>query len=277
VQKPSVGPDAARYLLAGMGEPVSRPFHLRWLLPKVCGQEPGRWWTVWGLSWVVAATGMFWWRFAAGDDWRVSGAATVLLLALPGILGPPVSIPIQVDLPATALMLVGMALFTVGTPAATVAGVVVMLVAASIRETAPIWAALTLWSAWPLVALAAPLIAAAFIRSSKTDPLGGEFQYVADHPVRSALAAHADRWRDGWLMVAPWGVCLAGLVGADWRLILILAVAYAQLLVATDTVRLLHHAAGPAMAAAAAQFVPVEWLLLAVAVHVVWWRKPERI
>ena len=78
-------------------------------------------------------------------------------------------------------------------------------------------------------------------------------------------------------MVAPWGVCLAGLVGSDWRLWLVLAVAYAQLLIATDSVRLYQHAAGPVLAVAAAQVVPVAWLPLAVVVHVVWWQTPERI
>jgi hypothetical protein len=42
-------------------------------------------------------------------------------------------------------------------------------------------------------------------------------------------------------------------------------------------VRLIHHAAGPVMAVAAAQTIPVEWLLLACVVHVAWWRTPERI
>jgi hypothetical protein len=67
------------------------------------------------------------------------------------------------------------------------------------------------------------------------------------------------------------------LIGADWRLLVVLGVAYAQLLVATDTVRLVHHVAGPAMAVAAAHVIPVEWLLLAVVVHVAWWFAPERI
>ena len=42
-------------------------------------------------------------------------------------------------------------------------------------------------------------------------------------------------------------------------------------------VRLLHTAAGPPVALAAAQVIPPHWLLLACVVHVVWSRKPELI
>lgn len=273
-----VGPDAQRYILAGQGVPQSRPFNLRWLLPKVLGPNLASWRAVWLMSWPIAAAGMYGWRIAAGDGWQIALAATVLLLALPGILGPVGSIPVQVDLPATALMLVAMALIELGHPAQIVGGVAVLSVAAMIRETVPVWAALTLWSLWPLLALAAPLVAWILVKP-KPDSLGDKYeaQWIADHPILSAILSHEGRWRDGWLMVAPWGVCLAALVGADWRLVLILALAYAQLLIATDTVRLVQHAAGPAMAVAAAAVIPVEWLLLAVVLHVAWFRTPERL
>jgi len=137
-------------------------------------------------------------------------------------------------------------------------------------------AALTLWSLWPLIALA-PVAVAALLIKSGPDPLGGRFQDIAAHPFRPALEHHAGRWRDGWLMVAPWGACIAALYAPDWRLLVVLAVAYAQLLVATDSVRLFHHVAGPAMAVAAAHVIPVEWLLLAVVLHVVWFRDPQRV
>ena len=274
---PKVGPDAARYWLAGSGVRQSRPFYLRWFLPKVLGDSMTAWWAVWGMSWPLLAAAMFAWRLAAGDGWQVAAAAAGLLIGLPGILGPEKSIPIQVDLPATALMVTGFALFEVGHPATIAAGVAVTALAATMRETVPIWAALTLWTLWPLMALIAPLMAWLIIKPAETDPLGAKFQDIADHPIRAALASHAGQWRDGWLMVASWGVCLAALYAPDWRIVAILVVAYMQLLIATDTVRLLQHAAGPAMAAAASVVIPVEWLLLAVVVHVVWFRVPERI
>ncbi len=46
---------------------------------------------------------------------------------------------------------------------------------------------------------------------------------------------------------------------------------------ATDTVRLVHAAAGPAVALAAATVIQPAWLPLACVVHLVWWRRPVLI
>lgn len=267
-----LGPDASRYWVAAAGGPVSRPFHLRVALPWLCGHDPTRWWVAWFAGWLLAAAGMFSWA-AASSSWQVAAAASVLLFGLPGFLGPSVTIPIGVDIPATGLALCGVALCAHG---AWWLGLLVVALSATIRETTPVWAALWLWSPLPLVALAVPALIGA-VRRHGPDPLGERFQQIADHPVRSALEAHSGRWRDGWLMVAPWGVCLAALTASSWPLVALLAAAYMQLLIATDTVRLLHHAAGPLMAVTAAQVIPMQWLLLAVVVHVVWWRQPERV
>lgn len=270
------GPDAARYLAAAQGVSVSRPFHLRWALPYFCGTSPRSWWLVWALSWPMLGVATFAWAQTTTDDWRLSAATTALLLSLPGILGPRAVIPVGVDLPATATTMVGVWLVALGHPAQVAAGVAVIAAAATIRETSPVWAALWAWSPWPLIALV-PVAVAALVRAPGPDPLGPTFQRIADHPVRAALEHHRGQWRDAWVMVAPWGVTLAALVGADWRLVAALAAAYGQLILATDTVRLVHHGAGPVMALAAAQVIPTSWLLLAVVVHVVWWRPPERV
>lgn len=266
-----LGPDAARYWYAAEGRHLPRPFHLRWALPRLCGHDLTRWWAAWGAGWLLAAAGMF--ALLADHGWQTAAAGTVLLLALPGFIGPSVTIPIGVDIPATGLALCGAALchhdwWHVG--------ILVIAASACIRETTPIWAALWVWSPVPLIALAAPLIAHVLVDRGP-DPLGDKFQQIADHPVRAGLTYHQGRWRDAWLMVAPWGVCLAALVSPSWPLLLTLAIAYGQLLIATDTVRLYQHAAGPAMAAAAATQIPTAWLPLALAVHVVWWRTPERV
>lgn len=195
----NVGPDGARYLHLAAGNQVPRPFHLRWLLPKVCGVNPVRWWAVWLASWLIMFAAMFVWQSSNG--WRVALASAVLLAGLPGILGPAAVIPV-----------------------------------------------------------------------------GVKFDAIAAHPIRAALAAHRGRWRDGWLMVAPWGACLLALHGTPtWPIVAVIVVAYLQLLVATDTVRLLHHAAGPPLAAAAAVTIPVAWLPLACIAHVAWWYKIERV
>lgn len=265
-----IGPDAARYLHVARGGAVPRPFHLRRLLPAVCGTDMRRWWLVWGLSWPVLAASMFAWRSAHG--WQIAAASAVLLVALPGILGPAAVIPVGVDLPASALALAGVAIMPHSLPV----GVALVAVAAGCKETAPVFAALWAWALWPLLALAVPAVVALMFKPGP-DPLGGQFQRIADHPIRSALEHHAGRWRDGWLMVAPWGACVAALYAPTWQMAATLAAAYGLLLVATDTARLYQHAAAPVMAATAAHVIPPTLLLPAVVIHAVWWRTPERI
>lgn len=273
-QRP-VGPDAARYLLAGRGERVARPFHLRWAAPWLCRDDLRRWWALWAVSWPAMAGGMVTWALASELElWRALAAAG-LLLGLPGVLGPPVARPVGVDLPALALGVWAVAFLELGWWPAAVAAV---LAAGCVKETASVFAALWAWHPLLLVGLVAPAVRAMCARPAIDQVTAlTHLRAVHDHPVRTALAARRGRWRDAWLMVAPWGVCLAALVDVDVRLAAVLVVAHLQLLVATDTVRLVHTAAGPPLALTAATVLPTEWLVLAVVVHIAWWRQPELV
>lgn len=268
----TLGPDASRYWLAGDGAPVARPFNLRWLLPALCRQELRRWWAVWLLSWPLAAAGCIWWAHGRGAPWGVSVAAAALLLALPGILGPEVARPVGVDLPALALGLVAAACFTNHQP---VAGVVVVLLAANVRETVPVAVALWAWSPLPLVGLVVPLVVQ-LVRRPQLDAVTAQplLRHVYEHPVRSAVEHHRGMWRDAWQTVAPWGVTLAALLNLTPQVVATVVVAHLQLLVATDNVRLTQTLAGPVVAVAAAEVIPPQWLPLVVVLHVVWWRPP---
>jgi hypothetical protein len=159
-----------------------------------------------------------------------------------------------------------------------VPAIAVTVLAATMKETSPVWVALWCWSPWPLLALAAPALAAV-VRRPQMDEVTAHpnLRRVHDHPVRSAIEHRHGRWRDAWLMVAPWGATLAALVAPDRQTIATLAVAHGQLLVATDTVRLLATTAGPVVALAAAETYPAAWLPLVVVAHVAWWRQPELI
>lgn len=269
-----LGPDAARYIVAARGERVVKPFHLRWLLPKVCGDNVRRWWAVWALSWPVLAAGTAW--LAWGLGWQRAAFAAVVVVALPGVWGPSAVRPIGVDLPAMALSSVA--------AAAAVHGVWWLAVpfailAATIKEQAPVWVAVWAWSPVPLVALAAPLVRHLLHRPgmdsvTSANPVLAD---VHDHPIATAIEAHRGRWRNAWVMVAPWGVGLAGLLHLSPSLVVALVLAYAQLIVATDTVRLYQSAAGVPVALAAAQVIPTPWLALAAVLHAFWWRTPETI
>jgi hypothetical protein len=201
-------------------------------------------------------------------------AAAALLVALPGVYGPSVVRPVGVDLPSMALGVLGAGLITHGGPWL-FAGLVIVGAAAGVKETAPVWAACLAWSWVPLLGLVVPAMAWLLIKP-ELDPVSAHFQEITDHPLRTGLAFHADQWRDPWLMVLPWGVCLAALVHPTAQVWVVIALAYAQLLVATDTVRLYQTAAGPTLALAAATVIPAGWLTLAVALHLCWvWRRKE--
>jgi hypothetical protein len=206
-------------------------------------------------------------------------ACAAFLMALPGVYGPHVSRPVQVDLPSMAVGLFAAALMVMADdPAAVVGAVLLTAVAASFKESAPIWVALWAWSPWPLLALVVPAVVQ-LVRRPALDEVTQHpvLLRVHDHPFRSAVEHRAGRSRDAWLWVAPWGATLAALVPPDVRTLAALAVGHLQLLVATDTVRLLATTAGPAMALGAATNLPAEWLVVAVVVHTWWWRQPELI
>jgi hypothetical protein len=266
------GPDSARYILAGQGERVARPFNLRWLLPNVCGDDVRMWWAVWFASWPVAFGGMVWWAFEAGLVWQQMLAAAVLVVSLAGVWGPHVVRPVGVDLPAMSLSIVAVAALEAGWWPLAVALVVV---AGSIKETSPVFAALWAWHPVMLAGLVAPLVIGWFNRP-ELDRVTAEpvLRRVHDHPVRSAWEHHAGKWRDP-RMVTQWGGCVAAVWSPSWQLAAVLVVAYAQLAVATDLYRLVHTAAGPLVALVAVQVVPVEWLPALVLASVVWWLTPE--
>lgn len=254
-------PDGVRYLALAGGERVPRPFHFRWLVPVVCRDAAWRWQAVTVVSVVLTAV-------AAGllaPSWEAGLAAGLMLVALPGIRYS-LSAPVLVDAPALCLA-----------AWAGVAGdwwlaVVLACVAGACKETGPVFAAAFAWSPWPLVGLVV-VAARALMRPGPDDPIRrvrtvtpqSELAWIARHPFRAGWKYHD--WRSP-LMVLPWGGALAALGHLDWQVVVVLVLAYAQLLVATDTVRLYQWAA-PVVCVAAATAVPVAWLPLLV-VATVW-------
>lgn len=268
----TLGPDSARYILAGQGQPVARPFNLRWLLPAVCGDDPRMWWAVWFTSWPVAAAGMVWWLIEADATVWQGLAAAALVVALAGVWAPHVCRPVSVDLPAMALSIVAVAALEAGWWPLAVA---LVIAAGATKETAPVFAAVWAWNPVMLIGLAAPAVIAVFNRPELDQFTSqGVLRHVHDHPVKSAWEHHRGKWRDP-RMVTQWGACLAALYAPNIRVAVVLAVAYLQLVVATDVYRLVHTAAGPLLAFYAVQTIPDAWLPLAVAASVVFLLPPE--
>lgn len=262
-----ITPDGIRYRALANGAPVPRPFTLRWLLPWLCRLSDRRWRaaSILGALLAVVGTGFL------APDWRTGLAAGLLVLALPGIR-LNLRFPVLVDLPALGLAVCAAAawhhgLWWVAVP--------LVLVAGCCKETAPVFAALYAWHPALLVGAVAPLARALVARPGP--------DVVAPHYPRNpevvalCAASLAHPFRTGWtihkplllspVMAVPWGAALAGLAALDWQLAAVLTVAYAQLLVATDTVRLYQWAA-PVLCVAAATVVPAVWLPVLVVITV---------
>jgi hypothetical protein len=159
-------------------------------------------------------------------------------------------------------------------------GIVAVLVASCIKESSALWVAAWTMNPIALVGLLAPLVRAVTSKSDQNDPVTDGLpvlRRVRDHPVVSSLEHHRGHWRSGWLLVAPFGACLLGLIQPSWAVVVTLLAVVVQLLVTTDLQRLMQTSAGPVLALSAASVIPVQWLLLVCIVHAVWWREPVRL
>lgn len=176
--------------------------------------------------------------------------------------------PVLVDATGMAAALAAAVVFPHCWPAA----IVIALIAGTIRETAPIWAAIYAWNPLLLIGLV-PVAVRALMRQGD-DVLDAENAWILTHPIKASRKYHAGLWLDPFVMVTPWGALIAGLAGLDLRLGAALAAGYAQLLIATDSVRLYQWAA-PVMALACVQTLP-SWSLPFVALGVAFnpWKGP---
>lgn len=252
-------PDSVRYIKGAVGVPLPRPFSGRWLIPWLCGVSSLRWQIAayTGVALTAAGTGLL------AHRWEIGLAAGIMAAALPSSLFN-LSHPVLIDAPAMGLAVMAAVASAHGLwPIA----VVLALASGAAKETGPVFAALYAWNPLLLVGLLAPAVLAV-VRQRGPDVLDEKNAWILQHPIRASREYHHGQWLDGLVMVAPWGGAIVGLVALDWRLGAVLVVAYAQLAIATDSVRLYQWAA-PSLCLAACAVVPVAWLPVLV-VAVVW-------
>ncbi len=243
---PTLTPDGARYLAA---QPPA-PFHVRALLPALCGHQARRWQVA---AWAGVAATLAGTMILAGAGWQ--GAAAAALVAGLPMVRFNLAHPVLVDSAALGLATLAAAAWHAGGhPAA----IVLVILAGAAKEAAPLFAAVFAWSPVLLVGLIAPAVIAS-LRTPGSDVLDEHNAWILAHPVKAARQYHA-----GYLaganpiLVAPWGACVVALAAPSWQLAAALVLGYAQLVTATDTVRLYQWAA-PVVAIAATGAVPAAW------------------
>ncbi len=246
-------PDSIRYLNP---HPPS-PFHLRPLLPWLCRTVAWRWHTATyvGIALTIVST----WAIVGG--WQ-GVAAALILAALPSVRFNATH-PVLVDATALGLTTLGAALWVHGY---TVPALTAVTLATLTKETSPIFAALFAWT--PI--LLAPLIIPAIIASLRTpgpDPLNDQHHtWILTHPIQASKKYHHRYLIDANpTLLTPWGGAITALGAPSLQLAATLTAAYAQLAIATDTVRLYQWAA-PVVVIAATTATPPQWWPLLIIV-----------
>ena len=243
-------PDEFRYWSMARGVRVPRPFHLRWALPFFVGDEVRHWrWVQWTslacLCWLTSVWTGIWWT-------------GLLPLGLSGVTFN-LRHPMLVDLPAMV--------FALGAAVASKhdlwwLALTLVVIGSTVNETVAPFAAVYAWNPLLLVGLV-PVAIRAVLRSGPDPIPDGPAHDALVHPVRVSWEHH--KQLSLWVYVLPWGVLLAALADPSPQLWVALGVAYAQLLVDTDAVRL-YVWAMPVMAACAAPVLG-PWAALAVVLH----------
>jgi hypothetical protein len=247
-----LGPDAHRYMVAHERN-VARPFHYRWLTPRICQGDRRRFALIGHGSLAAMIPAMRWYtgRWSPG----------LFLFGLPGVWDTARYCPPLVDAPAMALAVLSAAAVKQGQWGL---GIVLSLAAGATKETAPLFAALYAWNPAPLIGLGAPALR--HLQPAGDDVFGpDEFpHYVLDHPFETAWSTRQGRSKDWKLWLAPWGACLAGFGNPTPQTLATLAAAYGQCIGATDNARL-YQWAWPVMADNTVKAAGSWWLVALIA------------
>ncbi len=245
-----MSPDEYRYWQPG---PRVRPFHLRWALPALLGQNIRLWRGTQYVS--LGALGGLLWAYT-GVWW-----SCLLILGSSGVLFN-IRHPILVDLPALVLALGAAVAWRNDLWWLTI---LLALTAGCVKETAPVFAAVFAWHPLAFIGLVPVAIRALMKSGSDACPAGSPAANAIERPLRSSWEHHKDL--PLWVWVLPWGVLLAALANPSPQLGVALTLAYAQCVVATDTVRLYQWAL-PVVALAAVPMLAGPWLAVALVLHI---------
>lgn len=245
-------PDGRRYIAMSAGARVERPYSLRWLAPFVCRTD---------IAWIILSHTSVAACAILAIFYAHSWAAAFLVLGLSGVTLFNLRHPILVDAPAMALALGAALAWRAGWwPVA----LGLSIAAGATKETGPVFASAWAWSPVLLIGMIAPALRW-FVKPG-ADVIQDEAS-EARKDLRRRIVAQRRKYSDPSHLILPWGVCVLGLAHPSAQLVVVLLLAYGQLLVATDTVRLFAWAF-PVMIAATIHNVSSEWLIPLVAIHV---------
>lgn len=252
-----LSPDGLRYLAAAQDR-VPRPFHYRWLLPKLLKEDVFRWSRVTRGALFACVPLAF---LYVGGGYRGLAAAGCVI-GLSGVWHFNRRFPVLVDATGMAIALASAVCVQHGLWPL---GIALALIGGCVRETSPVFAALYAWNPLALIGLLAPAVR--HLQREGPDVLDAENRWILDHVVKSAIKYHKTDRVPLFAWVLPWGGALVALSNFSPQLAVTMIVAYAQCLVATDTVRLFMWC-WPVVLLAAVHAVPIAWLPVLVALTI---------
>jgi len=245
-------PDTRVYLAMSRGTLLRNPYRLRWLLPKIL---PPREWVWWGVSMtalVISCPLMAMFAESAG----VPGIWAVLLWVSLPVWNVNIKLGMLVDSVAWMLALLAVVLSVHGY---SFGAILSAMVAGMVAPKAPVFAALWVLNPWLLLGLVPVGIGQLLLprgRALCDEP-------VLNEPWKTGMRYHGKHIHDVKELLLPWGGCMAAVFCGDWRVIPAVVVAYAQLLISTDSARLYMWAA-PVVVVAALKMIPEPLLIIAV-------------
>ncbi len=255
VHAPRWSPDGNRYAAMARSTPQPRPFAFRWLMPRLLGPTMLPWRIASALGMVASAALV---STLTGSPW--AGA----LLACSPLVRLACELPVLTDSVAMAL---GLWSAVAATRQQWALSCALAALAGACRESAPIWA--SVWSGSPL-----PLLGLVTVKWwAKVGPRDGDV--YCGRPLKEVAARI---WRErrhdplSWSHAMGWGPVLPlAAFGASWDrptalACIALALAYAQLAIATDKARL-YLWAMPALLPLAVRAVDARWLCVACVVY----------
>jgi len=256
----NLAPDSHRYMAMGNGEKVARPFNRRVLLPLLCGSHVRSWqWLSYSCLFLLPVL-MAVYVHSHTASWIQALFAALLIAGLPQIQFW-IKTPVLTDQ-------FGMMTALLAAVLPWPWNLIVCTVAAFNRETVPIFAAIYSWDPVLLVALV-PIGIWAYVAPKGPDQLGRD-NWLA-HPVKNSLKFHENAWRHIGVMLLPWGAGILSTCFLSVQMVAVTVVAYAQLIVATDSARLFVWAAPVVFLQLS--YVDPQWMGLLVVLH---WLNPWR-
>jgi len=262
-EEPTLANDSHRYLSAGKGVLQRNPFHLRWLLPKICTDDHFHWRVITGYSIIALVPMMFAYLLALGVEPLQALFGALLVPGLGGIFRFNIKVPILVDAPVLLLSLMSATMFLEGH---IIVAVLFVIIAGCMKESAPVLTLAFSLNPLALLGFANFIFFKLFKKGAEKDSIGNDV--FLDNQLATGIKYHRGVWFHE-KMLLPWGVCLLAFFspvdGMLW-LAFALAIGYGMLLAASDTVRI-YHQVFPVMIYYTVLVVPSEFYVPLLLVH----------